>query len=568
MKVKTKLLLGVGTLFLMIVALAAIGSFYINKSKNDTKNILVANYNSLIYSKKMIQALDDFKNPAAAAEFERNLKLEGNNLTEKGEKEAWISLKNHYFEYRENASAEKEVAIRNALGDIMGQNMDAIQRKSDIAIATSENAYVWILALGTFCFLVATTLLFNIPHAISSPISALTKSIAQIARRNYSERLNLPVGGEFGQLAGAFNIMAQKLEEYESSNLKQQVINKKRVETLIENMHDPVIGLDQEGKIVFINDEALKVSGLVKMDVLGKTASHIAIDNDLIREILQREKSASEKSMKIYADARESYFDLDVVPISFTETGQNNVVNAGKVLILRNITRYKELEQAKTNFIATISHELKTPISAIKLGAQLLKNETFGHLTPQQKDLVEGIEGDGQRLLNITGELLNMAQVESGNISLKIADCSVQELIEKAVQNNGALASDKNITLAAECGGTDRTVRADFDKTVWVLNNFISNAIKYSPAGGRIVISAGEYAEAVRFTVQDFGIGISEEHHSQLFNRYFKVPADNQPGTGLGLAISRDFIEGMGGTIGVESKKGEGSKFWFELVQL
>lgn len=566
MKVKTKLLLGVGTLFLMIVALAAIGSFYINKSKNDTKNILVANYNSLIYSKKMIQALDDFKNPAAAAEFERNLKLEGNNLTEKGEKEAWISLKNHYFEYRENASAEKEVAIRNALGDIMGQNMDAIQRKSDIAIATSENAYVWILALGTFCFLVATTLLFNIPHAISSPISALTKSIDQIARRNYSERLNLPVGGEFGQLAGAFNIMAQKLEEYESSNLKQQVINKKRVETLIENMHDPVIGLDQEGKIVFINDEALKVSGLVKMDVLGKTASHIAIDNDLIREILQREKSASEKSMKIYADARESYFDLDVVPISFTETGQNHVVNAGKVLILRNITRYKELEHAKTNFIATISHELKTPISAIKLGAQLLKNETFGHLTPQQKDLVEGIEGDGQRLLNITGELLNMAQVESGNISLKIADCSVQELIEKAVENNGALASDKNITLAAELGDTGRTVRADFDKTVWVLNNFISNAIKYSPAGGRVVISAEKHAEAVRFTVQDFGIGISEEHHGQLFNRYFKVPSDSQPGTGLGLAISRDFIERMGGTIGVESKKGEGSKFWFELV--
>lgn len=566
MRVKTKLLLGVGTLFLMVVALATIGSFYIHKSKNDTKNILADNYNSLIYSKKMIQALDDFKNPVAVTEFEKNLQLEGNNLTEKGEKETWISLKNHYSEYRRGASAEKEVAMRNDLGEIMRQNMDAIQHKSDIAIATAENAYVWIFALGTFCFLVATTLLFNIPHAISSPIIALTKSIDQITKKNYSERLNLPVGGEFGQLADAFNIMAQKLEEYESSNLKKQIINKKRVETLIENMHDPVIGLDEKQHIVFINEEALKVTGLIKSDVLGQQVSHVSIDNDLIREILQREKSASEESMKIYANSRESYFDLDVVPISFIETGQNHAVNAGKVLILRNITRYKELEQAKTNFIATISHELKTPISAIKMGAQLLKNDTFGHLTPQQKFLVEGIEGDGQRLLTITGELLNMAQVESGNIALKIADCSVQELIEKAVDNNRTLASDKNIALISEPPTTNKTVRADFDKTVWVLNNFISNAIKYSPAGGKIIISAKEQPSSIRFIVRDFGIGISEKHHKQVFSRYFKVPTSSQSGTGLGLAISRDFIEQMRGTIGVNSKEGAGSEFWFELT--
>lgn len=566
MNVKTKLLLGVGALFLMIVALSAIGAIYINKSKRDTKNILVANYNSLIYSKNMIQALDDFDNPEAVKEFEKNVDLEGKNLTEKGEKESWLALKNHFFEYKSEPSPENAVALRNDIGEIMRQNMEAIQRKSDIAIATSENAYIWIIALGTFCFLVASSLLFNIPHSISNPISTLTKSIDEISKRNYSERINLPIGGEFGQLAGSFNIMAQKLEEYENSNLNREIINKKRVETLIENMHDPVIGLDDEGKIVFINQEALKVSGLVKTDVLGKTASNIAIDNDLIREILQREKSSSTDSMKIYADDKESYFDLDVVPISFLETGKKNIINAGKVLILRNITRYKELEYAKTNFIATISHELKTPISAIKMGTQLLKNENFGDLNLQQQELVNSIEEDGQRLLDITGELLNMSQVESGNIKLNITDCSVKNLLNAAYTNNIKLAQNKSIKITLENKVEENaTVTADFDKTVWVLNNFITNAIKHSFTDGEIILGAEKLGDRSRFFVKDFGNGIDEKFQNQIFDRYFQVPGSNQNGTGLGLSICKSFIEKMNGEIGVDSTGAEGSRFWFLL---
>ena len=331
-------------------------------------------------------------------------------------------------------------------------------------------------------------------------------------------------------------------------------------------MHDPVIGLDDEGKIVFINQEALKVSGLVKTDVLGKTASNIAIDNDLIREILQREKSSSTDSMKIYADDKESYFDLDVVPISFLETGKKNIINAGKVLILRNITRYKELEYAKTNFIATISHELKTPISAIKMGTQLLKNENFGDLNLQQQELVNSIEEDGQRLLDITGELLNMSQVESGNIKLNITDCSVKNLLNAAYTNNIKLAQNKSIKITLENKVEENaTVTADFDKTVWVLNNFITNAIKHSFTDGEIILGAEKLGDRSRFFVKDFGNGIDEIFQNEIFDRYFQVPGSNQNGTGLGLSICKSFIEKMNGEIGVDSTGAEGSRFWFLL---
>ncbi len=567
MKVKTKLTLGVGTLFLMIVALSAIGSIYINKSKRDTKNILVANYNSLVYSKNMIQALDNSQNPNSVREFENNLVLEGENLTEKGEKESWTALKNHYAEFKNSQTEANAIAVRNDLTEIMRQNMEAIQRKSDIAIATSENAYMWIIALGSLCFLVASTLLFNIPYSISNPIITLANSIRQIANRNYSERINLPMDGEFAQLASSFNAMAEKLEEYENSNLKQQVINKKRVETLIENMHDPVIGLDEMGRIVFINEEALKVSGLVKTDALGKYASEISVENDLIRELLQREKSTSADTLKVYADARESYFDLDVVAISFLETGGNNVVNAGKVLILRNITRYKELEFAKTNFIATISHELKTPISAIKMGTQLLKNENFGVLSSSQKELINSIEEDGNRLLKITGELLNMSQVESGNIELHISDYNVKELLAKAYSLNLKYAENNDIHLVLDDQKIEgeTTVRADFDKTVWVLNNFLSNALKHSFSEMEVILGAVPSQGKIRFFVKDFGSGIDTKYHQKIFDRYFQVPGNSHNGTGLGLSICKSFIEKMGGDIGVLSKEGEGSEFWFTI---
>ncbi|KAA0127798.1 HAMP domain-containing protein [Chryseobacterium sp. SN22] len=568
MKLKTKLTLGVGLLFVLIVLLSVIGSVYINKLKSDTEKILTANYNSIEFSKNMLLALDKIETDSAVAvkDFQKNSVLQEKNLTEFGEKEATQNLNLHFKNYLLQPTAEKEKLIREDLVTIMSLNMKGIERKSDIAIITAGNATFWIVSLGTVCFLIAFVLLFNLPQTIAEPISQLTASIRQIANKNYNERVYFKGSEEFSDLANSFNVMAEKLQEYESSSLSEQLMDKKRIETLVNNMHDAVIGLDENNFIYMINDEALKITGLNKDDIIGKTAHEVAITNDLIRELLKNADQNNEEPIKIVSDNKENYFDQDIIPINIVKTGEREKKYIGRVILLRNITPFKELDFAKTNFIATISHELKTPISAIKMGVQLLENQKFGDLNEQQQELLKSINEDGQRLLDITGELLNLSQVETGNIRLTIENCQPKEIVAAAIKNVEKLAEQKNISMMSQFLIDDQDlVMADFDKTVWVMNNFLSNAIKHSFQDESIRIVVEKADEKIRFSITDTGKGIDEKYHRQVFDRYFQVPGEHQNGTGLGLAISKNFIEKQHGEIGVKSSLNQGSTFYFSL---
>ncbi|KPE49430.1 ATP-binding protein [Chryseobacterium indologenes] len=569
MKLKTKLTLGVGLLFLLIVLLSVIGSVYINKLKSDTEKILTANYNSLEFSKNMLLALDKISIDSAVAvtDFQKNNKLQEKNLTEFGEREATQNLNLHFQSYLKQPSSDKEKLIREDLSRIMSLNMKGIERKSDIAIITAENATFWIVSLGTVCFLIAFILLFNLPQTIAEPINQLTFSIRQIADKNYSERVHFKGSEEFSSLAESFNIMAEKLQEYESSSLSKQLMDKKRIETLVNNMHDAVIGLDENHFIYMINDEALKITNLNKEEIIGKTAHEVAVNNDLMRELLKNIEHPVTEPIKIVRDNKENYFEQDIIPINIAKTGEKEKKYIGKVILLRNITPFKELDFAKTNFIATISHELKTPISAIKMGVQLLGNQKFGELNEQQKELLKSINEDGQRLLDITGELLNLSQVETGNIRLTVEKCSPKEIVQTAVKNVEKLAEQKNISITTEyLIADDDFVAADFDKTVWVMNNFLTNALKHSFQDETIQILVEKRDTFIQFSITDTGSGIDEKYHRQIFDRYFQVPGEHQNGTGLGLAISKNFIEKQNGEIGVQSSPNQGSTFFFRLL--
>lgn len=568
MKLKTKLTLGVGLLFLLIVLLSVIGSVYINKLKSDTEKILTANYNSLEFSKNMLLALDhiDTDSAVAVADFQKNNRLQEKNLTEFGEKEATQNLNLHFNSYLKEPTFNKEKLIREDLAKIMSLNMKGIERKSDIAIITAGNATFWIVSLGTVCFLIAFVLLFNLPQTIAEPINQLTFSIRQIADKNYSERVHFKGSEEFNSLADSFNVMAEKLQEYESSSLSKQLMEKKRIETLVNNMHDAVIGLDENHFIYMINDEALKITNLHKEDIIGKTAHEVAVNNDLMRELLKNIDHPVKDPIKIVRENKENYFEQDIVPINIVKTGEKEKKYIGKVILLRNITPFKELDFAKTNFIATISHELKTPISAIKMGVQLLGNQKFGELNEQQQELLKSINEDGQRLLDITGELLNLSQVESGNIRLTVEKCSPKEIVQTAVKNVEKLAEQKNISIQTEYQLEDTDfVTADFDKTVWVMNNFLTNAVKHSFQDEEIKVLVQRIENFIQFNIIDTGSGIDEKYHRQIFDRYFQVPGEHQNGTGLGLAISKNFIEKQDGEIGVNSALNNGSTFYFRL---
>ena len=567
MRIKTKLNLGVGLLFLMIIILSLVSAFYIFSIKKDTENILKANYNTLEYSRNMLLSLDEISTDAdhAIITFKKNLLNQTKNITESGEKKVTDNLKENFTLLEKNTADEAvKTQIRRDIFAIMKLNLDAIKQKSDVAKRTAETANFSIAIVGTLCFLIAFNLLVNLPNNIASPIKELTLSIKEIANKNYSERVHFTNHNEYGDLAKSFNTMAQKLQEYNNSNLYKLFFEKKRLETLINNMHDPIIGLDNEGIVLFMNDEALMIIGMKLEDIIGKSASVLASSNDLIRSLILKDDTDSPKKqpLKIFAHGKESYFDKEIINITITPTGEEKEINIGDVIILRNITLFKELDFAKTNFIATVSHELKTPIASIKLSLKLLENAKTGDMNDDQKQLVESIKDDSQRLLKITGELLNLSQLETGNIQLNIEKSNPYHIVDYAVEAVKVQADQKQIKLVIEADKNLPDINADNEKTCWVLINFLTNAITYSPSQSKITIRLRKTDEQhVIYQVIDSGKGIDSRYKDKVFDKYFQIPGSNKSGTGLGLAICKDFIEAQNGRINLDSELGSGSTF-------
>ena len=437
-----------------------------------------------------------------------------------------------------------------SLSVIYLQMLTAAEPDSPIASTGLKQAVVWVAIIGGICIVCGVTLAIWLPQSINRPIKELTDGILEIANRNYEKRLNISdKNEEFKNVVDSFNRMAQHLSEYRSTTLSTLLAHKKFLEAII------------------INSEALNILNLKKENTIFKSAEEISLKNDLLRKLIRELVSPNpqKEPIKIYADNKESYFKASYIEIDNTNHDSEEPEKLGHVIILKNITEFKELDSAKTTFISTISHELKTPISAIMMSLQLLEDRRIGSLNKEQEQLSQSIKENGERLLNITGELLNMTQVEAGKLQLMPKITRPIELIEYAIKANQVQADKFNIHIEVDYDENTKKLFVDSEKIAWVLTNLVSNAIRYSKENGRVIIGTYQDGNMVEIYVQDFGKGIDPRYHQSIFDRYFRVPGTKVQGSGLGLSISKDFVEAHGGTLSVESELGKGSRFILRL---
>ena len=300
------------------------------------------------------------------------------------------------------------------------QLLTATEPDSPAAMPALERALLWISVTGGICILTGLTLLYWLPRTISKPIKELKQGILEIANHNYEERLDMRNNQEFREVAESFNRMAERLAEYRASTLADILSAKKFIEAIVNSIDDPIIGLNMDREILFINEEALNVLNLKRGNVIRKSAEELSLKNDLLRRLIRELVTPGDQKepLKIYADDKESYFKASYIPNINTDAGKDEPSKLGDVILLKNITEFKELDSAKTTFISTISHELKTPIAAIMMSLQLLEDKRVGELNDEQEQLSKSIKENSERLLSITGELLNMTQVEAGKLQL------------------------------------------------------------------------------------------------------------------------------------------------------
>ena len=606
MKLKTILLWGYFLMAALIVALSAFSIYFIERLNSASEKILKDNYLSIESVNKMINNLDVIDNSQAILLskkkpeketsrkelseakmiFQKYLLICEGNITEEGEGELIKKLKQQYEIYISKieetdttASEEKYInvlipeyrKVKILCYDLLNLNEIGMLKKNENAKLISRETEIYMLVVAGISLLFVIIIIVKAPSTIIQPILELTEKVEAISQRKYSERIEVKSENEVGILARSFNKMAEKLSEYEKSNVEKLIVEKKRAEAIVENMRDAIIVLDEKNDIILVNKVSSELLGLSQSDLIGNNVSEIAEMNNLFKNILNGKErlqndTSEEKNnyLRIVFKDKEEYFLKD-----FTDIPDSNGKIIGTIIALKNVTGFKELDEIKSGFVATVSHELKTPLAAMNMSLRLLQDSRVGELNIEQKKLTSAMKDEVKRLLKMVNELLNLSKIESGGEIYKYQEVSVDELIDASVTPMLMQFEQNKIDFQLNVEEGLPRLKLDVNKIAWVIINLLNNAVRYSRQGGEIKFNVSRENNFIKFSVKDNGVGIKPEYIDKIFQKFVQVNKANlesqYKGVGLGLAIAKEFIEAHKGGIYVKSEYGKGSEFTFTL---
>lgn len=336
----------------------------------------------------------------------------------------------------------------------------------------------------------------------------------------------------------------------------------KPINLLVDSIKDPVLFLDKDNKIKFINDDGKKLLGIENINYENKNFLDVLNLPEVYNFIKDPIKNEGvNKIIELSFNNKRYYFNLTISVFK----GKDNEVE-GVVLILKDITNLKELEVVKKNFVGTISHELKTPLTSIMMGIGLINNKSIGKLNDKQQNIVDTIEEDVQNLNDLVSNLLKISEIQANKDNFNIKSNDINKIMEEVLLNFEHQAKEKHISLELNLNEKLPFIMIDKEKIKWVLNNLISNAIRYTDSG-MVKLDGNFDEEKIYISVTDTGRGIPKEYLKKVFERFVRVEGFEIPeeSTGLGLAIAKEIVEIHGGKIWCESKVGVGSKFIFTI---
>ncbi|MBT9395495.1 HAMP domain-containing protein [Hymenobacter sp. NST-14] len=583
MSFKSKITLGFLALLLLLLALGGYAFRIVRQLDHSARSILKDNFYSVQLGQQMLRSLDNLERqrPSAVADlarFRESLTREAGNITEPGEQEIVDSLTANLARY-ERLRAAGGANGRGALVDELRRqthrmvqlNIDTLQANNDRATATATRAGYYLLAVIGVSVVVASGFVLRVPAAAVAPLHRLAVSIEHATNQDFSAAIPVESNDEFGQVARAFNRLLVQLNEYRNSTLAQLVTERNRAASIVNGLDEGLLLLDQHRVILLANPVACELLGLEAAQLLGRPAQEVALENELVSTLLHSVNQPPGPGQEIPLlhithSGEEAYFQLDVQDLLAFNEALNQKEFAGQILTLRNVSDFKRLDQVKSNFLATVSHELKTPLSSMNINLRLLQDERLP--AEERQRVTSSIRQETQRLQRMVGELLDVSRLDAGaGIRLDVRPTSLADVVRYATATVQAQLLDKHLHLDLQLPPDLPAARADVEKTTWVLINLLANAIRYSPPGETLTVRAQASGRQVQISVQDHGPGIAAEHHERIFQRFAQLPDPSGycGGSGLGLSIAREFIATQGGRLWVESELGTGSTFCFTL---
>lgn len=433
------------------------------------------------------------------------------------------------------------------------------QKTTDFAWNSMVVLLVISLALMAFGYIMAHFLI----KRFLKPLKLLEEGIRRVRGGNMDERLDVRANDETGRLAGEFNDMTLRLRDFEQSSVGTLMAERNRSIAILNSISDPLLVLDTGWRILLINDACGGFFGIGESRAAGRHFLEAIPDGELFAAVEQLAGDSGDHGRVVcLRRGGEHYFNLMVRRLNDPEE-----YNGGYVVAFQNVTGLKELERVRTDFLATISHEFKTPLTSVMMAASMLEEGGMGALNAEQEDAVRAIREDGETLLGLVNSLLELMRIESGKEVYRFALCSARQIVEAALESFRDLAARKGVSLVDAMPDGLPDVRADSEKIRWVLNNLIGNALKATAEGGAVTVEAVRSGNFVEFSVRDTGEGIPPEYLEKIFDRFVQVEGRDVEvrGTGLGLTVSREIVRDHGGDIWADSIPGAGSTFTFTL---
>jgi two-component system, NtrC family, sensor histidine kinase KinB len=511
--------------------------------------------------------------------FQQSLAKELNNITLPGEGELANRIKADETRYQSLAQtfwassdldARRRMyfsellplftAIKNNAQEVIKINQDNMveaDHHAKLLSARSTRAMVLLLVFGVA---LALALGYGLQRTILKPIQTLTRVSKEMGEGNLDQVIPVSSRDELGQLADAFNKLAGRLREYRQTTTDQLLRARHMTEITFSAFPDAILALSLDGKINFANPAAGKL--LSKLN--GEYGLPLAIQEE-VGKVLKGAPDIMPTSFENAVPVRIGDHEAYLLPkvIGMRDESGNMF---GTALVLQDVTRFRLMDEVKTNLVSTVSHELKTPLTSIRMGLHLLLEERIGPLTPKQLELLLAAREDSERLLRMINDLLDLARFEAGQNRQRLEVISTQALIADALPHLQALVEARDVRLATEVAPEVGEITVDPRQINHVFSNLVSNAAKFSKTGEVVLLSAKTVGDKVRFSVIDHGPGIQPEYQSRIFERFFRIPGAGQSyGVGLGLAIAKEIVVSHGGSIGLRSTPGAGSEFYFDL---
>lgn len=469
--------------------------------------------------------------------------------------------------YRESVVPALE-AVLDGCHRLRDINQDTMYQASARAQGIAGRAVASTLAVGLAAILFGLLFSSLLSNLITRPLAHFMEAARTIATGDYSVRIAVDSSDELGLLAGEFNVMAEKLRAFRDMDIGRLVSEKNKSEAIIRSIDDGLLFIDADYRISGINPAAARILNTTPPLAEGRHFLEIVRDDTLFQYIRSAGETgkapAVEEDRNVLTLEREGvrrHFLFSITPVSAAPGSA-----AGVLLLLRDVTRLKELDLLKSQFVMTASHELRTPLAGALMSIELLLEKAGDRLTGQELQLLGAAREEMHRLRALVNDLLELSKIESGRIEMQFEPVSLRMLVEKSVIPLKPQAEDRGVELSAQLPDDLPPVKADPGKIAWVLTNLISNAFRYTDPGGSVRVLAERFGSQVHVSVRDTGAGIPLEYQSRIFDKFVQVKNGRESGgSGLGLAICKEIVRAHGGTIWVDSAPGEGSTFTFTL---